>query len=271
METAIVDGELYLHKGDWKFHAIGSGFHGGLAALCNSFGIEVDDKEPSISGQEQLTSPLPTKETVPFIPPSQAMYESSHFTPLPESTPILKKVELKKKESILIKKSSKVTTVLEWENNKKDLDLYCFYVTKNNKTGKIYYKDLGSPSKSPYITLDGDSMQAGSETIIVHRPEELKYVLFAAYSAISNGIGSFKAMKAKAVVDNHCGQTIIAPLLQKNMFSYWVAIAYIDFTNPQGMRVSHVETYSKVGLERSPLLFEGGSFKMDVGPIEFKR
>lgn len=41
IETAVVVGELYRHSGEWKFNAIGSGFQGGLAALCNHYGISV--------------------------------------------------------------------------------------------------------------------------------------------------------------------------------------------------------------------------------------
>ena len=41
IETAVVVGELYKHNGEWKFNAIGSGFQGGLAALCGYYGIEV--------------------------------------------------------------------------------------------------------------------------------------------------------------------------------------------------------------------------------------
>lgn len=40
IETAVVVGELYRHGGEWKFNAIGSGFQGGLAALCAHYGIE---------------------------------------------------------------------------------------------------------------------------------------------------------------------------------------------------------------------------------------
>ncbi len=39
IETAVVVGELYKHSGEWKFNAIGSGFQGGLAALCGYYGI----------------------------------------------------------------------------------------------------------------------------------------------------------------------------------------------------------------------------------------
>ena len=41
IETAVVVGEMYRHNGERKFNAIGSGFHGGLAALCGHYGIEV--------------------------------------------------------------------------------------------------------------------------------------------------------------------------------------------------------------------------------------
>ncbi len=41
IETAVVVGELYRYNGEWKFNAIGSGFQGGLAALCGHYGIDV--------------------------------------------------------------------------------------------------------------------------------------------------------------------------------------------------------------------------------------
>ena len=41
IETAVVVGELYRNNGEWKFNAIGSGFQGGLAALCGYYGIDV--------------------------------------------------------------------------------------------------------------------------------------------------------------------------------------------------------------------------------------
>jgi tellurium resistance protein TerD len=41
VETAVVVGEMYRNNGEWKFNAIGSGFSGGLAALCRNFGVNV--------------------------------------------------------------------------------------------------------------------------------------------------------------------------------------------------------------------------------------
>lgn len=41
VETAIVVAELYRQGAEWKVSAIGSGFSGGLAALCRNYGLSV--------------------------------------------------------------------------------------------------------------------------------------------------------------------------------------------------------------------------------------
>ena len=41
VETAVVVGEMYRNNGEWKFNAIGSGFQGGLEALCKNYGVNV--------------------------------------------------------------------------------------------------------------------------------------------------------------------------------------------------------------------------------------
>ena len=42
IETAAVFAELYKNGNEWKFNAIGSGFQGGLAALCANYGVDVE-------------------------------------------------------------------------------------------------------------------------------------------------------------------------------------------------------------------------------------
>lgn len=41
-ETALVVAEVYKHNGEWKFKAVGSGYNGGLKALCLQYGVNVD-------------------------------------------------------------------------------------------------------------------------------------------------------------------------------------------------------------------------------------
>ncbi|GHU52154.1 hypothetical protein AGMMS49975_07390 [Clostridia bacterium] len=41
VETAVVVCEIYKHGSDWKFNALGSGYKGGLDALCRDYGVSV--------------------------------------------------------------------------------------------------------------------------------------------------------------------------------------------------------------------------------------
>lgn len=66
VETAIVAAELYRHNGEWKFNAIASGFQGGLAALCQNFGVTVDDVPQSANSsfQNQQNQPYQTNQAI---------------------------------------------------------------------------------------------------------------------------------------------------------------------------------------------------------------
>ncbi|RBW67692.1 TerD family protein [Bacillus taeanensis] len=68
VETAIVAAELYRHNGEWKFNAIGSGFQGGLEALCRNFGLEVaspstNSAAPSPSYSQAAAAPFQTQNS----------------------------------------------------------------------------------------------------------------------------------------------------------------------------------------------------------------
>ncbi len=41
IETAMVFGELYRRRGDWKFRAVEQGYQGGLGPLARSYGVNV--------------------------------------------------------------------------------------------------------------------------------------------------------------------------------------------------------------------------------------
>lgn len=41
IETAVVLCEIYKYNGEWKFGAVGSGYQGGLRALCLAYGVNV--------------------------------------------------------------------------------------------------------------------------------------------------------------------------------------------------------------------------------------
>ncbi|QNN98385.1 tellurium resistance protein D family protein [Streptomyces phage LilMartin] len=179
-----------------------------------------------------------------------------------------------------LEKGTKVTATLEWDGGSAsrrskgaDLELYALYVTKDKANrmrkdagGAVYWNNLVADG----IRHHGDSLVPGKETVTIENPGNIGYVLIVAYSAVSNGAGSFKSYGAKAVVTDGKGQTVTAPLYNNNHGSYWVAIALVDFTTEGQVSIKHVEDYSRGG-EARPVLYSDGTHKMDVGPVEFKR
>ncbi|MCF2532553.1 hypothetical protein [Yinghuangia soli] len=202
-----------------------------------------------------------------------------------------------------------VTATLEWDGGSSerrdkgaDLDLYALYVAaddvagdldrigskrtigrlpheledlsydalKNPRAGAVYWNHLGAADRAPYIALDGDAQVPGVETVRITRPDRQGFVLICAYSAVGNGVGSFKSYGARAVVADGRGSTVTAPLYEANETAYWVAIALIDFTAPDGIVLTHVEAYSESHSENRPMLYPDGTFAMDLGPVEFK-
>jgi tellurite resistance protein TerA len=162
IENSIVSGELYRYKGEWKFNAISSGFHGGLAALCGNFGVEV--AQPETSG----VPPAPTSSQAPPPPPPAP----------PPAPPInLTKVELTKRgETISLRKSSgalgQISVNLNWNRQTKksigffgfdkpggmDLDLGCLFEMSDGYKGCIQALggNFGDYEYFPYVELDGD-------------------------------------------------------------------------------------------------------------------
>ncbi|MFE5852343.1 TerD family protein [Streptomyces sp. NPDC056500] len=140
-----------------------------------------------------------------------------------------------------------------------------------DRANVVYYKNLGSLREKPYIQLDGDSKVPGREAIRISRPDEQGYILLCAYSAVSNGFGSFRSFGAKAVISDGRGSTVTVPLFENTKTRYWVALALLDFTTDDGATVRHIESYSRRMNERRPLLHIDGTIEMNAGPVEFKR
>ena len=246
-EQALILGEIYKRGDQWKLRAVGQGFDGGLAAISTHFGVEIANETPT-----------------PAVPPSAPVS--------------IKKVTLSKSEKVSLKKGQgSIRALLSWEgrgDGDGDLDFYCFYVMNDGTSGKVYYKDLGSAEKAPFIRHSGDALRAGEEAIVIERPDALRYALFAAYSAVGNGVGSFKSYRPQMTLTDTAGNEVTIPLENPSASSYWVAISHLDCT--QDVQIEHIETYGKNGFlhptaaERAPRLHSDGSWDVSKGEIEFK-
>ncbi len=121
VETAIVVGEIYRHKGQWKFNAIGAGFSGGLAALCKNFGVDVSEDDSAGARRSEPTPPPPP--STPPVPSKKTKTSTKRSGPLnmgrgavtdhstdraddptPIDPPPPKKIELRKGQKVDLKK-----------------------------------------------------------------------------------------------------------------------------------------------------------------------
>ncbi|MBR0261221.1 MAG: TerD domain-containing protein [Selenomonadaceae bacterium] len=218
VETAIVLGEIYRYKGAWKFNATGAGFSGGLAALCNNFGIEVTNAQPpppeppkpKINTQRERTR----REKITIPPPPKTR----------EEPPSSKKVELRKGQKVsLIKKGSTLGEIvinLNWSQPQQksgffsrftskgiDLDLACLYELKDGTCNAVQAlgNHFGNFDYPPYIALDGDDRTgavAAGETIRVNGKyvDRIRRILI--YTFIYEGAANWE--EAKGVVTVNC-------------------------------------------------------------------
>lgn len=104
-ETAVVAGELYRHQGEWKFSAIGSGYNGGLAALCSSYGLEVEQE----SGNEAAAAAEVAEREADVVEQAPQPQQVPQVNPQPAAEPpvnVLSSINLRKKlvELTLVKK-----------------------------------------------------------------------------------------------------------------------------------------------------------------------
>ncbi|MDX2291339.1 MULTISPECIES: TerD family protein [Streptomyces] len=251
---------------------------------------------PAPTGSVSFAPPPAPTGSVSFAPPPAPAGAVAFAPPAAPAVPLSKAplgkvtltkdghatIDMRKDEPGLV-----VTATLEWNGGSEerqeagaDLDLYALYVpgprvtppgTRAKKSDDaVYYRGLGSVSGPPYIALDGDARAPGRETVTIHRPDQQGYVLVCAYSAVENGTGSFRSFGARAVVTDGRGSTVEVPLFHDCELSYWVAIALIDFTVPEGALIRHVEQYSEEHEEARPALYSDGTFKMGAGRTEFK-
>jgi tellurite resistance protein TerA len=148
-EAALILGELYEHRGAWKFRAIGQGFNGGLKPLAEHFGVVLADVAPA---------PASRSEPTPAKPINLSKVSLSKANPT---------ISLAKKADGL----GEIRVNLNWNEGRKnrgffgrrgapaiDLDLCCLYeLADGTRLGvQALGRHFGSYHSMPFIELSGD-------------------------------------------------------------------------------------------------------------------
>jgi tellurite resistance protein TerA len=184
------------------------------------------------------------------------------------------KISLVKGASVTIEKTAAITARCEWSSDT-DYDLYALVIMKDGR--ELVVSTFGSeaqPQPTPSV-LNGAVRHLGDvgrgekgiaeETIEIRLTDEIEAVIPVAYSAQSNGTGSFHKYKVSLGIDNGEGTqvTIDSANASKDNDVYTVAIGVISNT-PNGVAIESLEAYSKRGSENRPS-FKNGYLAMDAG------
>jgi len=259
IETAIVVGDLYRYNGEWKFNAIGSGYSGGLAALCNSFGIEVKADAPS-PAEAPTSAPAPVK--APLIPPKPP----APIVPEPSSAPIsLSKISLTKRGDVInlqkgVGSLGEIVVNLNWNQKKAstgffgrsssgvDLDVGCLYELKNGMKGSVQAlgNSFGDFSRAPYISLDGDDRTGSITTgenlrINGNKVSEIQRIVIYAY--IYEGATNWAEAAGIVTIAQSGGPDIEVRMDEHNNRKGMCAIAMIENVNDQTFSIQRLVQY----------------------------
>lgn len=242
-ETAVIIGEVYRYKGEWKFGAVGRGLHGGLKGLCQEFGLDL----------------LPPAFFVK-APPQQSSNKIN-----------LSKIELKKSgDSINLNKTSKplgeILVNLNWTQQNRpqnggflsslfgsgnrgiDLDLGCLFEYKDGWKGTIQPlgNSFGSYSQEPYIHLDQDDRTGASKNgenlrINGNKLHEFKRILIFAY--IYDGVANWSQVDGVVTIKQQDGPDIVVRMDEHRNGLGMCAVAMLENVQDQTFRIEKLVKY----------------------------
>lgn len=233
-------------------------------------------------GKKKASPPLDTTPMVNLAAPVATQPVSAPVSTSPQVGGIsLKKetgkISLEKGGITLIKKTPMITARCEWSSNT-DYDLYLLALMKDGR--QLVVSTFGSKAErkpTPSILNGairhlGDVKSGGGdkgfEIIEIKMTDDIEAVVPVAYSAQSNGGGSFIRYKVSLSLDNGQGDTVTidannAKDAAADDTVYSVAIGVIR-NSPDGVIVEYLEAYSAPGSERRPTFIDG-KVVMDTG------
>ncbi|MFZ4856761.1 MAG: TerD family protein [Desulfuromonadaceae bacterium] len=272
VENGIIVLELYVRNEQPKVRAVWQGYASGLDGLCSHFGVDVEDdsaqsSHPPAPGPYSSTSPPP-----PLEPGKINLQKVSG------------KVQLSKgSKPVLIKKTPEITASVSWSSGT-DYDVYALVYTQDNRQIDVatFGAHLGNTKTPPLMNFDngavkhmGDVGAGGcsikTEIIKIRLNDKIIAVVPVAYSAQSNGTGSFYRYKVSMTIDNNDGTTVtILADNANNNDNVYSCVPGMILNTPDGVVIQHLELYSKPGSENRPKLkLKDGQIEvvMDAGPL----
>jgi tellurite resistance protein TerA len=251
-EKGIMVAEVYLRSGQSKVRAIWQGFASGLAGLATAHGVDV----------EEPAAPAP--------PPPAISFQK-----------VTGEVDLKKGDKpVMMQKTKLITASVRWRSGT-DYDVYALVWTKDGEQVDVAtFGAEGVPAKPDHgrgaVKHLGDVKAAKNATeqteiVEIRLDPAIVAIVPVAYSAQSNGSGSFRRYKVSLHIDNGAGTHIEVSADNANdNDTVYSCVPGIIRNLPDGVVIEPVELYSEPGSELRPKLVTGpeGDIEvvMDAGP-----
>lgn len=182
------------------------------------------------------------------------------------------KIKLDKGQRVSIDKTAKgLKAICRWPSGT-DYDVYAVVLFKDGH--QEVCSTFGSQAQPAYtmtvaggaIRHQGDVKRSGGEEVIFVTPNEaVDQIAVVAYSAQSNGTGSFYKYRVTLEVDNYFGTAVTVPADRANRDNrVYTCVPAVIHNTDDGFTVERVEMYSQRNSELRPA-FVGGVLVMDAG------
>lgn len=180
-------------------------------------------------------------------------------------------ISLDKGQRVTIEKTAKTAAVVSF-SDKTDYDVYAVILLKDG-TERVCstFGSAEQPQPTPTVlgvrhlgdvTRGGSGSGINTETLEIALSDEIDQIAVVAYSAQSNGTGSFRKYKVGMVVDNGAGTTVSIDASNANSHdNVYTCVPAIIRNTPDGVVIEQVEMYSKPGSENRPSFISGGETK----------
>lgn len=176
-------------------------------------------------------------------------------------------------------KTANITATATWSSST-DYDLYALVVERDGRVAHVANFGAKNTPANPQhrgIRLGRDAGRAdGStgqavETLTIAFDDSIAAVIPVAYSAQSNGTGSFRRYRVSLTVDNGAGEQVRVDASNANDNDrIYTCVPAIIHNGADGVWVEYLEAYSKPGSEDRPaaVLHPNGAVevRMDAGP-----
>jgi len=185
-------------------------------------------------------------------------------------------ISLEKGSRVTIEKTQTIKARATWSSNT-DYDLYALVVLKSGQVLTVStFGSQAEPNPTASV-LNGAVRHLGDvgrgvkglaeETIEINMTDEIDFVVPIAYSAQSNGTGSFRKYQVSLGINNGAGTEVVIDAKNANNSStiYSVAIGIIRNTS-NGVQIESLEEYSQNGSESRPAIVNG-QVVMDAGAV----